>query len=105
MILKLIYRIYREDDDQPGQIYNKLYGLLSIFYTNPCYLLDSVSINISFVKDDKRHYAFLLKTTMQSEEDIRNIVYHIMDICKSKGLDLKGIDRLFVRISLKKIQD
>lgn len=100
MILKLIYKIYR-DDNQLGQIYNKLYGILSIFYdTNPNYSLGSVSINISYTKDNKRHYEFLLKSEMCSENDIRGIVNHIEDMCRSRGIELKNIDRLFVRVLL-----
>ena len=99
MILKLIYKIYR-DDNQLGQIYDKLCGLLSVFYSNPSHSLGSVSINISYTKDNKRHYEFLLKSIMHSENDIRGIVKHIDDMCRSRGIELKEIDRLFVRILL-----
>lgn len=105
MILNIRYDLHRGDDDQKGQIYDKLYNLLSMFYSNPLHSLDSVSINISFIKtnDNKRHFMYLLKTQLQSEEDIRAIIYFIDDHCRLKGIEFTSIDRIFVRASISRI--
>lgn len=105
MILNIRYNINRENEDQKGQIYNKLSNTLSIFYTNPTYYLASISINISFVKEDKRHYLYILKSRLQSEDDVRNIVYYIEDSCMAKGISIQEIDRLFIRMSINRFQD
>ena len=108
MIFNIRHNLHNDHDDQKGQIYNKLHNIISIFYTNPTYYLESVSINISFVKENKRHYLYVLNTTLHvptGEDDLRAIVYFIEDNCVAKGIKLQEIDRLFFKITVNKFPD
>jgi len=64
--------------------------------------LETISIDISYVKKNKRYYLFMLKSSFKSEDDIRQIVFFIEDACIAKGIELEVIDRLFVRLSIVK---
>lgn len=104
MILNIKYKIYGGDDDQKGQIYNNLHDLLSLFYTNYYYSLDTVSVHFSFNKGSKRQYVYLLKTELHSDHDIRAIIYFLVEQCDNKGIDFQSIDQLFIRASVVKLE-
>lgn len=109
MILKIKYNIRGDSDDQRGQIYDKLDGLLSIFYVNPVYSLDYVTVNISYLfphpsdGGDRRYSKYVLKTQIHSGEDIKMIIYYIEEFCRVRGIAFEDVDRIYVGAKIGKI--
>lgn len=100
MILNIRTIINRGNDNLRGDIYNNLHDIHSIFHSNPKYYLNSVSITVSYIKNNKRNYIFLLKSKLREPEDVMAIIYFIEYNCKVRGIDFSEVDRLFVRLSI-----
>jgi len=105
MTLNIKYEIIGGEDDQKGQIYNNLNDLFHLFYFHPNYSLDTLTIHFSFYNGTtrKRHYFYLLKSVLHSEQDIRTIVYALEEFCNMRSINFQNIDQFFVKASLVKL--
>lgn len=101
VILQLKYNLYPGQEVR-GQMYNKLFNLLDVFYDSPRFSLKSITIGISYKDGTNRKYLHMLTTPIQSEDDIRGVVYFIEESCRSKGINFDSVDRIFLRVTIVK---